>query len=766
MNPLSNNAVIMLGVLSLVDGQQCGFQQKDCVCDQGPCTFNLVIEQVETFASYKVVNNMIDNLDYRRGNMGGTYYFNHNGQLKYTDLSVTGRKGCAIITNETFTDNVCSIPITVDGKTFRSVLTVNGLMPGPNLIVPEGAMVIVKITNMLSSDTTSIHWHGMHQKGTPWMDGVGGISHCPITPSSSFTYRFIASPSGTFWYHAHSGTQRTDGLFGALIVKEKLQPTGLPFPFQLNGTTEHILSLLDWQQLASEDLFTQLEGSLGFFPNTSIGEVPTAGDNWRTYTADNSEVGPIPYWSGIINGLGRHGNISYSESRLSIFTISYQNGTGDIRYRFRLIGAQSLYAYKFSISNHKLTVIAMDGYLIQPVEVDYIVIHSGERYDFALKPKSVAEANGKADYLIRAETLEVNMKGSPPYPSMNHIAEAILHYGTTRDQPTSTQYAAIAQSYGVNCTQPGNCMTFNCPFIQSSCLNCSFHTSRCKLLTDQKLLNPTPSNELPSKPSTTLFFNLGFQGDGSSSSINGRNFQLPSMPPQTQDINLSKIPVCPLGTVTCTLQECICTHVVMINDIAATELVFSSVGSGSIGNDGAGHPIHLHGHSFHVVEIGYGTYDDKSGFVTVPNPNVICSDINCTNPGWTNGADPFNNISVTSYTIRKDTIIVPAGGYVRVWIVADNPGYWFLHCHIEPHQMEGMAVLIDELPCKQASTLKLPPGIGMCGNFDGSSNTYRREITDVSIPEACKPNNSIGHQPGINLAATIGVIFCCYSLVF
>ena len=152
-----------------------------------------------------------------------------------------------------------------------------------------------------------------------------------------------------------------------------------------------------------------------------------------------------------------------------------------------MIGAQSLYAYKFSISNHKLTVIAMDGYLIQPVEVDYIVIHSGERYDVALKPKSVAEANGKADYLIRAETLEVNAKGSPQYPSMNHIVEAILHYGTTSDQPTSALYAAIAQSYSINCIQLGSCMTFNCPFIQSSCVNCSFPTqvgASCSLTRD------------------------------------------------------------------------------------------------------------------------------------------------------------------------------------------------------------------------------------------------------------------------------------------
>ena len=238
-------------------GQQCGFQQRDCICDKSNtvCKFNLMIEQIQTFASYEIEGNRIENLDYQpRGKIGGTYYFNANGNLTQTNLAVQGRGRCATITNETFTINNCSIPMTVDGKTFRSVLTINGLIPAPNLIVYEGQTVVAKVTNMLSSDITSIHWHGMHQKNTPWMDGVGGISHCPINPGTNFTYIFNATPSGTFWYHSHSGTQRSDGLYGTLIVREKELPN---FSFGLNVTVEHILSLLDWQQQSSENLFTQ-----------------------------------------------------------------------------------------------------------------------------------------------------------------------------------------------------------------------------------------------------------------------------------------------------------------------------------------------------------------------------------------------------------------------------------------------------------------------------------------------------------------------------
>ncbi len=37
-------------------------------------------------------------------------------------------------------------------------------------------------------------------------------------------------------------------------------------------------------------------------------------------------------------------------------------------YRFRLIGAQSKHARRFSVDEHNLTVISTDGALIEPVE--------------------------------------------------------------------------------------------------------------------------------------------------------------------------------------------------------------------------------------------------------------------------------------------------------------------------------------------------------------------------------------------------------------
>lgn len=71
--------------------------------------------------------------------------------------------------------------------------------------VCEGDQVIVDVVNELTSETTTIHWHGQHQKGYPYMDGVPYVSQCPIMPGSTFRYDFKAVNPGTHFWHSHSG---------------------------------------------------------------------------------------------------------------------------------------------------------------------------------------------------------------------------------------------------------------------------------------------------------------------------------------------------------------------------------------------------------------------------------------------------------------------------------------------------------------------------------------------------------------------------------
>ena len=67
------------------------------------------------------------------------------------------------------------------------------------------------------------------------------------------------------------------------------------------------------------------------------------------------------------------------------------------------------------------------------------------------------------------------------------------------------------------------------------------------------------------------------------------------------------------------------------------------------------HPMHLHGHTFAII-----------------------------NPDGTQGA-------------RKDTVIVVPNQSVKIAILADNPGYWPLHCHNAYHAEAGMITTFDYL---------------------------------------------------------------------
>jgi len=90
-------------------------------------------------------------------------------------------------------------------------------------------------------------------------------------------------------------------------------------------------------------------------------------------------------------------------------------------------------------------------------------------------------------------------------------------------------------------------------------------------------------------------------------------------------------------------------------------------------------------------------------------------------PSWANRP----TFELTNKTVRKDTVIVPAGGYVVINFISDNPGYWFLHCHIEVHQLEGMALIINEAKDRQNPP---PNGMNQCGSFTWSVDDFNEKI--------------------------------------
>ena len=611
-------------------------------------------------------------------------------------------------------------PITVDGK-FRPIITINYQMPGPIIIANQNQLLNITVYNELpNGEGISIHWHGMHQILTSDMDGVAHITQEPIPTYQNFTYIFKASPAGTHWYHAHSGTHRTEGLYGALIVKDtypgELYDEDLP--------EQHTLLLMDWQEEASIDLFYQIRSSMDFTKTTCGCDAQRTTDDSsycycdtlrsteenRQYSEpkgiDGTQVGPIPFWSGIINDKGRHydeqGN--HNGADLSVFNVTSGN-----RYRFRLIGAQALYAYKFSIQDHVLTVIASDGYHIKSIKnVHYVIVNSGERYDIIVNANQTV-----GNYWILAETLEnpINDEGFHSRAYF-HRAEAVLHYENASDSKGFYQTS-------VNRTWDDTCMRnyVNCPFLTEEQLSATINCINIDKF--ESLENDMPCNI--SNTVKSMFYNFGFDGEKTTrgSSVDGVNFRLPSYLPYTKEF-YSTNQMCPgRGCDHEETDHCACTQVIDITDVKegqCVEFIITNHNGSKYGTPESSHPVHLHGHAFHVVKMGYPsyTYDVNSPLYQKyhrQNEDVICRMIDSEKPCerfitverdgqkiqevmW---ADEQLSDFYESTSVKKDTVIVPFGGYVVMRFKVDNPGWWFFHCHIEIHQLEGMAAVIKEL---------------------------------------------------------------------
>ncbi|KAK3305296.1 Cupredoxin [Chaetomium strumarium] len=100
----------------------------------------------------------------------------------------------------------------------QSVMAINGSIPGPTLFADWGDTVVVHVTNSMSTNGTSIHFHGIRQNYTNPNDGVSSITQCPVAAGSSITYTWKATQYGTTWYHSHYGPQAYDGVFGGIVI--------------------------------------------------------------------------------------------------------------------------------------------------------------------------------------------------------------------------------------------------------------------------------------------------------------------------------------------------------------------------------------------------------------------------------------------------------------------------------------------------------------------------------------------------------------------
>ena len=86
-----------------------------------------------------------------------------------------------------------------DGRRMRKAVAINNQWPNPTIRVRKGETLSVRVTNSLGSQETSLHWHGLFQRGTNQYDGPPRVVGCSIPPGMSFTYEFKVDQPGTYW---------------------------------------------------------------------------------------------------------------------------------------------------------------------------------------------------------------------------------------------------------------------------------------------------------------------------------------------------------------------------------------------------------------------------------------------------------------------------------------------------------------------------------------------------------------------------------------
>lgn len=222
-----------------------------------------------------------------------------------------------------------------------------------------------RLTNQLEVPTT-IHWHGLALRND--MDGVPDVTAPAVTPGASFEYRFIAPHPGTYWFHPHVGVQLDSGLIGALVVEDPDEPLSydddvtLVFDDWLDGVTSTPDQTL--RDLRADGMKM---GSMGDMDMGSM-EMSEQGMGTSRRQPLGEDTGDVSYPLHLVNG------------RPPADPVVVEARPGQ-RLRLRLVNAGSDTAYEFSVGGHRLQVVASDGFPVEPVTVDSLVLGMGERFD-------------------------------------------------------------------------------------------------------------------------------------------------------------------------------------------------------------------------------------------------------------------------------------------------------------------------------------------------------------------------------------------------
>jgi len=322
--------------------------------------------------------------------------------------------------------------------------------------------------------------------------------------------------------------------------------------------------------------------------------------------------------SVLINGIGQL-NCTQYDCEYSKFNVPIRSGT-----RLRIINTSGFAAIYFSLDDHKLHVIEVDGKDVFPRAVDMIRINPGQRYSVLVRCSSTP-----ASYWMRASIDQDVL----PSPSPNPDSLAIFTVGCFSDLPTSEPFPE--------------------PLIFTGNGQCKNDSSLCAFDYPTNL-QPVPANEVP--PATrTLPISIDFFADP----VTGVNL------PHLNGINFAPV-------TSTTFLELVRAGEQFPNNSNVNYISTGDVVDLIVNNHDTGeHPLHLHGHVMFVLGMaaaGSGDYNATNAVLDLTNPVI------------------------------RDTASVNPNSWIYLRVVANNPGIWVFHCHIDWHITAGMLMVFAESP--------------------------------------------------------------------
>ncbi|KAE8380596.1 Cupredoxin [Aspergillus bertholletiae] len=523
----------------------------------------------------------------------------------------------------------------VAGATRKMILS-NGQFPSPTLRLKQGDRVEFLVNNSMPFGAT-VHFHGIEQRGTPWSDGVPGLSQRQIAPGDQYLYTWTATDYGAYIYHAHTRSQIEDGLYGAIYI----QPDdSVERPFHLIADdaeklramhkaemeTDPII-LSDWRHLTSEEIWQAQvasgienfcanavlingKGSVLCLPQDRINELSTAAQRPLTDMgclppSDPRNISLTP--NGFLRGC------TPSQGPTEIFEVESAS-----QYKsWDLINIAGSLELAFSIDQHPFYVYAIDGHYIEPIHADAVTIPIGGRYSILVELDQPA-----GEYAIRAANTGAN--------------QIINGTGFMRYEASTSNQRNLSQP---SITETGSNATANTVFL------------------DETSVVPFPVEVPSSDVDRTYILNVEHFGDSYHWTLGNHSFPQSNEEATPLLLNRSSIPT---------------KYTITTLNNTWVDLIINVTTGGQ-----PPHPIHKHSNKYFVIGSGSGAFHHHSVAEAVKDM-----------------PESFNFHTPQ----MRDTFFTPPAGAGPSWLAIRynvvNPGPFLLHCHIQPHLSGGMALAI------------------------------------------------------------------------